>query len=115
MLRRCCFALLLGTITVARAYATMPLLTERPNQPSPTACKAWAAEQDDDAIEMWGIQEDGRSSPSVALDRLSRNCMGDPKPEIVGFHSSIGFNDSYCRKYPTTKICIEHRRQRRQR
>src|SRR3954470_22592690 len=112
MLRRCCFALLLGATMLGGAYATTPLLTERPNQISPTACKAWAAEQDDDAIEMWGIQQDGRSLPSVALDRLTRHCMGEPTPEIVGFNSSVGFNELYCRKYPTTKICIEHRRQR---
>jgi hypothetical protein len=58
------------------AQATMPLLTKSPDPPTPTACQKWAAEQDDDAIDMWGIQEDGTSSRAVALRRLYLVCLG---------------------------------------
>lgn len=58
------------------AHATMPLLTPNPKPPTTAACKAWAAEQDADAIQMWGIQEDGTSSRAVALRRLSDSVCG---------------------------------------
>lgn len=87
------------------ANATMPRLTPKPTNPSPGACKAWAKKQSDDAIEMWGIQEDGTSSRNVAIDRLARSCMGQRPPEIVGFSSSAGFDDGYCKKHFTATIC----------
>ena len=87
------------------ASATMPELTQRPKQASAAACKAWAAKQDDEAIYMWGFREDGSSSRTLAMQRLMRECMGGPKPEIVGFGSSMGFDEAYCRKHPNTGIC----------
>lgn len=87
------------------AHATMPLLTPNPKPPTTAACKAWAAEQDADAIQMWGIQEDGTSSRAVALRRLSDSCVGRSPPEIVGFGSSAGFDATYCGKHPKAKLC----------
>jgi hypothetical protein len=87
------------------AVATIPRLTDGPNPSSITACKQWAAQQSGDAIDMWGIQEDGSSSRTVSLDRLARHCVGEPAPEIVGFGSSAGFNETYCKKFPTIKLC----------
>jgi len=80
------------------ALATMPLLTSKPTERSPSACGKWAAEQDDDALEMWGLQEDGTHSRTVAIGRLTASCMGQPVPDIVGFGSSAAFNDAYCAK-----------------
>jgi hypothetical protein len=94
------------------ADATMPLLTPKPQNPSLAACGAWAAKQDDDAIEMWGIQEDGTSSRAIAIDRLARSCMGQRPPEIVGFGSSVGFNEAYCEKHSTIKLCKDYRHSR---
>ena len=54
---------------------------------------------------MWGIREDGTSQKNVALDRLTRWCMGRGKPAIVGFGSSAGFDAAYCKKNPQTKVC----------
>ena len=104
-MKKLLFALLILGISDNPANATMPLLTPKPKNPTPAACKAWAATQDDDAMEMWGIQEDGTSSRTVAIDRLARSCMGQRPPEIVGFGSSVGFDKSYCRNHPTFKIC----------
>ena len=60
-------------LVTTSAYATMPRLTPMPKPATPTACKEWAAKQDNapdaDAIEMWGIQKNGISSRDVALRR----------------------------------------------
>jgi|GEM_PF-5907793 len=87
------------------AYATMPQLSDKPQSISPSSCQKWAATQDDDAIETWGIQEDGSSSKALAHERLTGECLGQPAPEIVGFGSSVGFDDSYCQKHIDQKIC----------
>jgi hypothetical protein len=89
------------------ASATMPTLTPTPDPATPDACKAWAASQDEDAIEMWGIQESGDSSPEIAVQRLALFCQGDQPPEIVGFGSSVGFDDAYCQNHPKQKICAD--------
>jgi hypothetical protein len=94
------------------AHATMPTLTGKPKPASPIACKDWAAKQDEEAINMWGIQEDGTSPKAVALERLSNFCLGKGSPAIVGFGSSAGFNDAYCKKRPRTKICVDHKNSR---
>jgi hypothetical protein len=83
----------------------MPLLTPKPNPASAETCQKWAASQDDDAIEMWGIQENGSSSRDIALLRLALSCLGDRPPEIVGFGSSAGFDASYCKKHRGAPIC----------
>lgn len=89
------------------ADATMPSLTPKPNPRTPGACKAWAAKQDEDAIYMWGTEEDGTHSRSIALDRLARSCLGQRPPDIIGFGSSIGFDESYCAKHAAIKLCKE--------
>jgi hypothetical protein len=83
----------------------MPLLTPYPRPASPAACEKWAAVQDEDAIYMWGTQEDGGSFKAVALQRLVASCLGHRAPEIVGFGSSVGFDDAYCEKHPKIKLC----------
>jgi hypothetical protein len=43
---------------------------------------------------------------AVAVRRLADDCLGKPKPEIVGFGSSAGFDRDYCRHHPRQKICL---------
>ena len=102
-------ALLICILLPSIAHANTPLLTPKPKKPSQAACREWAAKQDDDAIEMWGTQEDGTSSRISALDRLARSCMGQRPPEIIGFGSSAGFDDEYCKRHPKFKLCQEHK------
>jgi hypothetical protein len=45
-------------------------------------------------------------SPLVAIERLARSCMGQKKPEIVGFGSSVGFDQAYCKQHRSERICI---------
>jgi hypothetical protein len=54
---------------------------------------------------MWGIKQDGTSSDSEAVSRLTRWCLSKKMPEIVGFGSSVGFDQAYCNKYPAIKLC----------
>jgi hypothetical protein len=113
--KACELAILMFTLLVTTsAYATMPRLTPEPKPATPTTCKEWAAKQDNapdnDALEMWGIQENGISSRDVALRRLFLYCLGQSPPEIVGFGSSVGFNEAYCEKHPTTKLCKDYKR-----
>jgi len=65
----------------------------------------WAADQDDDALYMWGMRDAGGSSSEVAVLRLALSCFGEGKPDIVGFGSSVGFNDAYCKAHPKKEIC----------
>ena len=98
------------TILSAPALATMPRLTDTPSSPTSAACEKWASEQDDDAIEMWSVQENDTWPREVGLNRLYLYCLGVEPPEIVGFGSSVGVNIGYCEKYPKFKICEnEHR------
>jgi hypothetical protein len=89
------------------AQATMPLLTPMPATHSKAACDKWAAVQDEDAIEMWGVLESGGTSRKAALLRLSRSCLGIKPPKIVGFGSSAGFDRDYCSSHPKAGICAE--------
>jgi hypothetical protein len=98
-------AVVLLSMLSHRALATMPTLTSMPKAASPGACEKWAGRQNADAIEMWGIQENGRSSREEALRRLTLSCRGKASPEIVGFGSSVGFDEMYCRKHPEVEIC----------
>jgi hypothetical protein len=91
-------------------YATVPMLTEQPTPASSVACKEWAARQDDEALEMWGIQEDGQSSRTVGINRLASYCMGLPKPEIVGFGSSAGFDRDYCKRHKKQDLCMNRQK-----
>lgn len=101
-------------VVAGNALATMPMLTDQPRPASPKTCKEWAAKQDDEALEMWGIQEDGKSSRAVGINRLASYCMGQPAPEIVGFGSSAGFDLDYCSKHQEQDLCIARQRSERQ-
>ena len=84
----------------------MPLLTPTPNPISDKACVEWAAKQDEDAIDMWGIREDGESSRLIAIHRLAALCLGGGVPDIVGALSSAGAMDAYCEHQPPeVKLC----------
>lgn len=93
-------------IVAGNVNATMPMLTDQPKPALPATCKEWAAKQDDEALEMWGVQEDGKSSRTVGINRLASYCMGQPKPEIVGFGSSAGFDRDYCNKHQEQDVCM---------
>ncbi|HEY1863548.1 MAG TPA: hypothetical protein VGG77_07640 [Roseiarcus sp.] len=97
----------LAAMTVP-ARATMPLLSEKPTMRTDAACWAWAEEQakDEEVAYMWGILDDGNSDRAVAVRRLADECLGKPKPEIVGFGSSAGFDRDYCRRHNHQKICL---------
>jgi hypothetical protein len=90
------------------AWATMPLLSEKPTMRTDAACWTWAEEQakDEEVAYMWGILDDGNSDRAVAVRRLADDCLGKPKPEIVGFGSSAGFDRDYCHRHPRQKICL---------
>lgn len=103
----CCLLILSPTI----ADATMPSLTDQPKPASPAACRDWAAKQDAEAIELWGIQENGKHSKAIGLERLMDWCMGRGKPEIVGFGSSAGFDRDYCMRNPSQDLCRSSRRE----
>ena len=87
------------------ASANMPTLTKRPAPLTPQACKVWAASQSEDAIYMWGQLESGDTSSDVAIQRLTRACLGEKAPRIVTFGSSAGAADVYCQSAPATPIC----------
>jgi hypothetical protein len=93
------------------AWATMPLLSDKPTMRTDAACWAWAEEQakDEEVASMWGILDDGNSDRAVAVKRLADDCIGKPKPEIVGFGSSAGFDGDYCRHHHHQKICLMSR------
>lgn len=93
-----------GSVSL-RAYATMPLLTTQPVPATGSSCEKWAAEQDEDALYMWGQQEDGTSSNEVAKLRLTLHCLGEQIPPIVTFGSSPGASQAFCADHATTPIC----------
>lgn len=90
------------------AHATMPTLTELPKPAQPSACHTWASKQSQDAFDIWGIENSGSTTRGVAIDRLTTYCMGGKLPEIVGFGSSVGFNDAYCEAHRGTTICNDY-------
>jgi hypothetical protein len=108
-MRTALLALAITASATSAALATMPPLTEQPKGFSAEACRSWASRQDEDALYMWGMQDNGKSSRDVAILRLSLNCLGDPKPEIVGFGSSAGFDQAYCRRHKSAEICRSQR------
>jgi hypothetical protein len=56
---------------VAPAWATMPLLGEKPPMRTDEACWAWADQQakDEEIAFMWGILDDGNTDHAVAVRR----------------------------------------------
>ena len=94
-----CAAFILAPV----AHATMPNLTPEPKPATPEACRAWAKNQSDDAMDMWGIQEDGTSSPEVAVQRLTASCLGQPVPEIVVLVRASALTSCTVRSTPSKK------------
>jgi hypothetical protein len=86
----------------------MPLLTQMPQGRSAVACHDWAADQDSDALDMWGQQASGQSSESVALSRLSNYCVAGDIPELAEFGSSYGFDRDFCARHRGMTICHQH-------
>ena len=80
----------------------MPMLGDMPSRRTDEACWAWAEQQakDNEIAIMWGLLEDGNVDRAVAARRLCDDCLGRPKPEIVGFGSSAGYDMAYCRRHP---------------
>lgn len=107
-------ALALAPVVVAMlagpAAATMPRLTATPSAPTLESCQRWAAGQDEEAKEMWGLLESGKVSGDVATLRLALSCLGDPPPAIVGFGSSAGAADAFCKSHRRAPICEQVRR-----
>lgn len=99
------YGILLGSVLVAPVQAAMPALTPTPKPTSVSACKRWAAAQGEDAIYLWGMLEAGGTSKPVAMKRLAAFCLGGKKPSIVGFGSSVGFDDAYCAGRRAAPIC----------
>jgi hypothetical protein len=93
------------TIFTLPANAIMFVLTDMPTNRTAAACHDWAAEQDSDALYMWGQQADGKSSESVALSRLPNYCVAGDMPEIAKFGSGFGFDRDYCKRNPRDGIC----------
>ncbi|MBN6824129.1 hypothetical protein JRF84_31680 [Methylobacterium organophilum] len=87
------------------ALATMPRLTPLPKSPTVEACRTWAAAQDGDARDMWGILPNGEGTEEVGSLRLTLYCLGDPTPDVVGFGSSAGGVAAYCKRHPRVAIC----------
>ena len=54
---------------------------------------------------MWGVLKDGGTSRDVGLMRLVLSCLGDEQPEIVGFGSSAGYDESFCEKHADYGVC----------
>ena len=87
------------------ALATMPLLSDEPSSRTPATCQTWAGKQDEEALEMWGVMKDGGTSRDVGVMRLTLTCLGDEQPEIVGFGSSAGYDESFCAKHADWGVC----------
>lgn len=54
---------------------------------------------------MWGVQQDGGGSYELGVHRLTSQCLGEPILDIVGFGSSVGFDDKYCSRHRNVPIC----------
>lgn len=102
---RVAMSLVAVALSASAANATMPRLTPLPKSPTVEACRAWAAAQDDDATGMWGVLPDGNGTDEVGKLRLTLHCLGDAKPDIVGFGSSAGGDAAYCKRHPRVAIC----------
>ena len=107
ILEKTFLALAILAATTVRAWATMPPLGEKPSVRTDAACWAWADEQakDEDIAEMWGVLDTDESDHAVAVRRLFDECLGRPRPEIVGFRSSTEFDIEYCSRHSSQKIC----------
>lgn len=98
-------ATIMSYISVSGALASMPNLTDRPQPNTLQACQQWASKQSSDAIEIWGLKEDGSSSKDFAISRLTSSCIGDSFSDLVGFGSSVGYRGAFCASHVTLKLC----------
>ena len=87
------------------AHASMPMLTPLPESITVRTCSEWARAQDEEAIDMWGVQQEGSGSYELGIHRLTSECLGEPVSDIVGFGSSVGFDDKYCSRHRDVPIC----------
>lgn len=111
MTKLCAIGFTIAVLQTTMAHASMPMLTPRPEVNTVRACSQWAREQDEEAIDMWGIQQSGNSSYELGLHRLTSECLEEPVSDIVGFGSSVGFGDQYCSKHPDAPICAGNEHQ----
>lgn len=93
---------------IGPALATMPTLTATPSSRTLQSCQQWAANQDDDAKAMWGLLESGSVNEDVASLRLTLSCLGDTPPAIVGFGSSAGAAQAFCKTHRRAQICAHN-------
>jgi hypothetical protein len=91
--------------TAFQSSATEPTLSPMPAAKSEATCHDWAADQDSDTIYAWGQQDNGQSSESIALSRLTSYCQGSPAPDVVRYGSSVSFDEKYCRHHRRPAIC----------
>jgi hypothetical protein len=96
---------IIGLSGLNSARATMPTLSPEPSPASPATCQKWANSLSSDAYDMWGLKEEGSWSREVAILRLKTACLGGGRPEIVGFGSSVGFDEDYCARHRDFGIC----------
>jgi len=106
---RTLLAALVLVVVADEAQATMPRLTEMPAARNLQTCQQWASSQDEEAIYMWGLLESGKNSDDVGKLRLALSCLGDRPSDIVGFGSSVGAADQYCKARPRIPICRDRR------
>jgi len=104
------FATIAALLTTS-AHASMPMLTPQPESITVRSCTEWARGQDEEAIDMWGTQQNGNSSYELGVHRLTSECLGEPVSDIVGFGSSVGFDDQYCSKHLDVPICAANSNQ----
>lgn len=94
-----------AALLTSSAHASMPMLTPQPDAITVRTCSEWARAQDEEAIDVWGVQRDGGGSYELGIHRLTSECLGEPVSDIVGFGSSVGFNDAYCSRHRDAPIC----------
>ncbi|WP_267361479.1 MULTISPECIES: hypothetical protein [unclassified Methylobacterium] len=106
---RTALATLAFVVAAGGAQAMMPSLTDLPRDRTMLTCQQWATSQDEEAIYMWGLLESGKTSEDVGRLRLALSCLGDRPPEIVGFGSSVGAADQFCKTRPRVPVCRDRR------
>lgn len=106
---RTALAALALVVAAGEAQAMMPSLTDLPRDRTMLTCQQWATSQDEEAIYMWGLLESGKTSEDVGRLRLALSCLGDRPPEIVGFGSSVGAADQFCKTRPRVPVCRDRR------
>ena len=106
---RTALAALAFVVAAGGAQAMMPSLTDLPRDRTMLPCQQWATSQDEEAIYMWGLLESGKTSEDVGRLRLALFCVGDRPPDIVGFGSSVGAADQFCKTRPRAPICRDRR------